>query len=154
MATAPATTTRAGADPEVFRASHRFARISARKARLVMDLIRGVRVEGALTRLTFCQRRAAPMIRKVVESAVANATQQAGLEPEELLVVRAYVDEGPTMKRWRPRSMGRAFPRLKRTSHLTVELGKAPEEAHRARSGRGAPQEGAGPQDEARGGEE
>lgn len=98
------------------------ARISARKARLVMDLIRDESVDRALVKLRFCERRAAPMIRKVLESAVANATQKDGLEPGDLDVYRAYVDEGPTIKRWRPRSMGRAFPRLKRTSHLSVEL--------------------------------
>ena len=105
-----------------YRASHQTARVSARKARLVMDLIRDEPVERALVKLRFCERRSAPMIRKVVESAVANATQDGVLESDELVVHRAFVDEGPTMKRWRPRSMGRAFPRLKRTCHISVIL--------------------------------
>jgi large subunit ribosomal protein L22 len=110
---------------EQFTASHRYARISARKARLVIDLIRGVPVEKALRKLQFCQRRAAPMIHKVVRSALANATQESGAEVEELVVWRAFVDEGPTLKRWRPRAMGRAYPRLGRTCHLSVVLKKA-----------------------------
>lgn len=109
-------------ESDLFRSSHRYARISARKARIVMELIRGDRVEKALIKLHFCYRRSAPMIRKVVESAVANATQAAGLEPGQLVVHRAFVDEGPTTKRWRPRSMGRAYPRFKRTCHLSVIL--------------------------------
>jgi len=120
------------ANHEVFRAKHRYARISARKARLVMDLIRDEPVESALYKLRFCPRRAAPMIRKVVRAAIANATQAAGVEAEELVIWRAFVDEGPTMKRWRPRAMGRAFPRLRRSCHLSVELRqKSPEERAR-----------------------
>ena len=106
----------------LFKASHRNARISARKARLVMDLIRGQKAEKALVRLEYCDRRASPMIRKVLESAIANAAQMSGVESENLVVHAAYADEGATMKRWRPRSMGRAFPRLKRSCHLNVAL--------------------------------
>ena len=106
----------------LFKASHRYARISARKARLVMDLIRGQRAEKALGRLAYCDRRASPMIRKVLQSAIANAAQMSGVESENLIVEEACVDEGPTMKRWRPRSMGRAYPRLKRSCHLSVAL--------------------------------
>ena len=106
----------------LFKASHRYARISARKARLVMDLIRGQKAEKALVRLEYCDRRASPMIRKVLESAIANAAQMSGVESENLVVHAAYADEGATMKRWRPRSMGRAFPRLKRSCHLSVAL--------------------------------
>jgi len=106
----------------LFKASHRNARISARKARLVMDLIRGQKAEKALVRLEYCDRRASPMIRKVLESAIANAAQMSGVESENLVVHKAYADEGATMKRWRPRSMGRAFPRLKRSCHLNVAL--------------------------------
>ena len=108
-----------------YKAVHKYARISARKARLVIDMIRGAPVESALLKLDFCHRRAAPMIGKVVRSAIANASQKAGVEAEQLVVWRAYVDEGPTMKRWRPRAMGRAFPRLRRTCHLNVELKEA-----------------------------
>ena len=93
----------------LFKASHRYARISARKARLVMDLIRGQNAEKALVRLEYCERRASPMIRKVLESAIANAAQMSGVESANLVVNEAYADEGPTMKRWRPRSMGRAL---------------------------------------------
>ena len=106
----------------LFKASHRNARISARKARLVMDLIRGQKAEKALVRLEYCDRRASPMIRKVLESAIANAAQMSGVESENLVVHAAYADEGATMKRWRPRSMGRAFPRFKRSCHLSVAL--------------------------------
>lgn len=120
-----------GSAGALYPASHRYVRMSARKARLVMDLIRNQPVERALTMLRFSQRRGAPYIRKVVQSAVANATQQASLEPESLVVHRAWVDEGPTLKRWRPRSMGRAYPRLKRTCHLTVVLKEAAAEAER-----------------------
>ena len=106
----------------LFKASHRNAGISARKARLVMDLIRGQKAEKALVRVEYCDRRASPMIRKVLESAIANAAQMSGVESENLVVHAAYADEGATMKRWRPRSMGRAFPRLKRSCHLSVAL--------------------------------
>ena len=106
----------------LFKASHRNAGISARKARLVMDLIRGQKAEKALVRLEYCDRRASPMIRKVLESAIANAAQMSGVESENLVVHAAYADEGATMKLWRPRSMGRAFPRLKRSCHLSVAL--------------------------------
>ncbi|MBN1420730.1 MAG: 50S ribosomal protein L22 [Planctomycetes bacterium] len=105
-----------------FRACHKFARISARKARLVIDLVRGRRVNDALRELRFIHRRARPMIEKVIKSAVANATQVGGVEVENLVVAQAFCDEGPTFKRWCPRSMGRAYPILKRTSHITVVL--------------------------------
>jgi large subunit ribosomal protein L22 len=114
-------------DPkDVFAATHRFARISAQKARLVMDLIRGEPVEDALTKLRFSPRRASPMISKVLKSAMANATQKAGVEGEDLVVWRAFVDSGPTSKRWKPRAMGRAYPRLRRTCHLSVVLRQVP----------------------------
>ena len=118
----------------LFKASHRYARISARKARLVMDLIRGQNAEKALVRLEYCERRASPMIRKVLESAIANAAQMSGVESENLVVNEAYVDEGPTMKRWRPRSMGRAYPRLKRSCHLSVALAAVEGEAAAAKT--------------------
>lgn len=137
---------------ESFKAVHKYARISARKARLVIDMIRGAPVENALLKLDFCHRRAAPMIGKVVRSAIANASQKAGVEAEQLFVWRAYVDEGPTMKRWRPRAMGRAFPRMRRTCHLTVEL-KA--DADRGASGnKAAASSGAATDEQATGGSE
>jgi large subunit ribosomal protein L22 len=110
-----------------FAATHKYARITARKARYVIDLIRGVPVEKALLDLRFCLRRASPMISKVLRSAVANAEQASGLEPGSLYVSKAYVDEGSTMKRWRPRAMGRAYPRTKRTCHIRVEVSAMPD---------------------------
>ena len=105
-----------------FRASHRSARIAPRKARYVIDLIRNQPVEKALEMLRFTHRRASPMIAKVIRSAVANAVQEGGADPEELVVMRASVDEGPTLKRWRPRARGMAYPILKRTSHLNITV--------------------------------
>lgn len=107
-----------------YGASHRYARISARKARYVMDLVRNQPVEDALETLRFTSRRAAPMIAKVVKSAVANAVQEGGAKPEDLVIQEALVDEGPTWKRWRPRARGMAYPILKRTSHLSVVVGE------------------------------
>ena len=105
-----------------YRASHRFASISPRKARYVMDLVRNQKAEAAIELLEFTHRRAAPMISKVIRSAVANAVQEGAVEAENLVIARAYVDEGPTWKRWRPRARGMAFPIMKRTSHLNVVL--------------------------------
>ncbi len=124
-----------------FCASHRNARISARKARLVVDLIRGLSVERAIRNLDFCQKRAGPMVSKVLKSAMANATQLEGVEPETLYVRAARVDEGPTMKRWRPRAMGRAFPRLKRTCHINVSVAQMTE-IELAKAARGAQKNG------------
>ena len=106
----------------LFKASHRNAGISARKARLVMDLIRGQKAEKALVRLEYCDRRASPMIRKVLESAIANAAQMSGVESENLVVHAAYADEGATMKRWRPRARGSASPILKRCCNIRIVL--------------------------------
>ena len=105
-----------------FKACHKFARISPRKARYVMDLVRNEPVERALETLRFTRRRAAPMISKVIRSALANAVQEGGATAEELVIQKAFVDEGPTWKRWRPRARGMAFPILKRTSHITIVL--------------------------------
>lgn len=107
---------------DAFKASHKFARISPRKARYVMDLVRNMEVEQALESLRFNHRRAAPMISKVIRSAAANAVQEGGAKTEDLVIARAYVDEGPTWKRWRPRARGMAFPIMKRTSHLNIEV--------------------------------
>lgn len=107
-----------------YRATHRFARITARKARYVVDQVRSMPVEGALDMLKFSNRRAAPMIAKVIKSALANAVQEGGADPEKLVVVQATVNEGPTMKRWRPRARGMAYPILKRTSHINISLGE------------------------------
>jgi len=112
-------------DTNTFNAVHRFARISAQKARIVMDVIRGDPVEDALTKLRFIQRRASPMISKVLRSALANATQKAGLQGDDLVVWRAFVDDGPMWKRWKPRAQGRAYPRLRRSCHLSIVLKQA-----------------------------
>ena len=105
-------------------------RISARKMRLVVDLIRGKKVEDAFTILQMTQKKAAPMVEKVLRSAVANALftgedddQGPQTSIDELMVKTAFVDGGPIMKRYRPRSMGRVNRIRKRTSHLTVIVG-------------------------------
>jgi large subunit ribosomal protein L22 len=131
-------------DTNTFTASHRFARISPHKARLVMDLIRGKPVEDALTTLRFCQRRASPMIRQVVRSAMANATQKAGVESEELVVWKAFVDDGPREGRFRHRAMGRVYPRIRRKCHLSVVLRQRPKEESAAKTTAGGPKKAAG----------
>jgi len=140
------------AEDREFKACHRFARISPRKARYVMDLVRGLPVEQALNDLKFSLKRATPMISKVIRSALANATQEAGLEVANLFISQALVDVGPRIKRWKPRAMGRAYPRMRRTCHISVILRErqaAPKAARRAPAtagavaGTGAP-EGAG----------
>src|SRR5690242_9408231 len=106
-----------------FVAKHRYARISARKARLLLDLIRGRNVDDALTILRFSKKRASVMVEKVVRSAVANATEQ-DVAPKRtaLYVSAAWADEGPTIKRFQPKDRGKAYSIMKRTSHLVVEV--------------------------------
>jgi large subunit ribosomal protein L22 len=106
------------------RAVHRHARFSAYKAREVLDLIRGKSVLEARTILEFCNREAADVIVKVLDSAVANAGNNNDIPPEELFVSACFADEGPTMKRWRPRARGRATRIRKRTCHITVIVGR------------------------------
>ncbi len=104
-------------------AKHRFARIAPRKARLLMDLIRGRNVDDAITLLSFNKKRAAVMVEKVVRSAVANATEQDVAPKRNALFVKAcWVDEGPTIKRFQPKDRGKAYSIMKRTSHLVVEV--------------------------------
>ncbi len=108
-----------------FRASHRFAPISARKARLVADLVRGLPVNEALNVLDRAPQRAAYFMGKVMRSAVANAEHGAEIDPNHLHVSESRVDEGPLLgghMRWRPSARGRAMPYRKRTSHLHVGL--------------------------------
>jgi large subunit ribosomal protein L22 len=100
----------------------RFARISAQKGRLVADQIRGLPVERALDVLTFSNKKGAAMIKKVLDSAIANAENNEGADVDELKVKTITVDEGPTMKRIRARAKGRASRILKRTSHITVTV--------------------------------
>jgi len=101
-------------------AKHKFARGSAQKARLVVDQIRGLHVEKALEILTFSNKSAAVLVKKVLDSAIANAEHNEGADIDELIVKTITVDDGPTMKRIKPRAKGRADRILKRTSHITV----------------------------------
>ncbi len=106
-----------------YEAKHRFARISPRKARLVMDLVRGRDVDDALSMLKFSKQRVSGMIEKVIRSAVANATEQdVAAKRNALYVQSAWVDPGPIIKRFQPKDRGKAYPIKKRTSHLVVEL--------------------------------
>lgn len=114
-----ATVTEAPALPGA-RASARYVRTSAMKARRVVDLIRGLPAREALTVLQFAPQQASGQVYKVLASAMANAENNEQLDPDSLLVAEAYVDEGPTMKRFRPRAQGRAFRIRKRTCHITV----------------------------------
>jgi large subunit ribosomal protein L22 len=100
----------------------RFVRVSPTKARRVIDLIRGRTAVDALAVLQFAPQAASTPVSKVLASAMANAENNLDLDPESLIVSRAYVDEGPTLKRIRPRAQGRAFRINKRTSHITVEV--------------------------------
>lgn len=102
-----------------YKATHRFARIAPRKARLVAALIRGKRVDHALTELEFSKKRAASYFKGVLKSAIANAEEQDA-DVTELFVTESRVDEGPTLKRFQEKDRGRAHPILKRTSHLHI----------------------------------
>ncbi|MFQ6372881.1 50S ribosomal protein L22 [Shewanella sp. YIC-542] len=101
-------------------AKHRFARTSPQKARLVADQIRGLPVAKALEILTFSPKKAAVLVKKVLDSAIANAEHNEGADIDELKVGKVFVDEGPMMKRIMPRAKGRADRIIKRTSHITV----------------------------------
>ena len=104
-------------------AKARYVRQSPSKVRRVLDLVRGLPVTEARDVLTFTNRRATEPIRKVLESAVANAEHNHALDADELVVVGAFADEGPTLTRFRPRARGRATRILKRTSHITIVVG-------------------------------
>ncbi|WP_425347703.1 50S ribosomal protein L22 [Spartinivicinus poritis] len=103
-------------------ASHKGANISAQKARLVADQIRGKAVDEALNILTFSNKKAAVLVKKVLESAIANAEHNEGADIDELKVSTVFVDEGRTLKRIRPRAKGRADRILKRSCHITVKV--------------------------------
>ena len=107
------------------RAQARYMRVGPRKARYVVDMVRGRKAEDALNILKFTPRKAARIVHKVLSSAVANAEQRSDIDVDTLYIKRIFVDEGPTLKRWRPRAMGRATRILKRTSHITVILDEA-----------------------------
>jgi large subunit ribosomal protein L22 len=112
--------------PIVVRASSRYVRIAPRKARLVADQVRGLHIEKARALLQFSPRSAAQDIKKLIESAASNAENNHDLVADEMRVAEITVDEGPTLKRFRPRAQGRATPIHKRTSHIGVAL--SPEE--------------------------
>ena len=100
----------------------RHARISPQKCRLVADQVRGLPVEQALQLLTFSTKKASAIVKKVLESAIANAEHNDGADIDELKVAKIYIDQGPTMKRMRARAKGRGNRILKRTSHITVAV--------------------------------
>ncbi len=102
------------------RAQARHIRQSPYKVRRVLDLVRGLPVDEARVVLDFTNRKAAGAIKKVLNSAIANAEHNFALDADELYVAEAYADEGPTLKRWRPRARGRATKIRKRTSHITI----------------------------------
>jgi large subunit ribosomal protein L22 len=112
--------------PIVVRASSRYVRVAPRKARLVADQVRGLHIEKARALLQFSPRGAARDIHKLIDSAAANAENNHDLIADEMTVAEITVDEGPTLKRYRPRALGRATPINKRTSHIAVAL--SPEE--------------------------
>jgi len=109
-----------------WQAIYRFARTSPSKARLIADLIRGRDAQDAIDLLKFSPNRAAGMVAKVLNSAIANANE-AEADVERLYVKEVRVDEGPTMKRFRPKDRGRAFPINKRTSHILVVVDEEPQ---------------------------
>ena len=109
------------------KATLRNAKISAQKMRLVADQIRGKNVEAALNILSFSEKKAAQIVKKVLESAVANAENNDAADVDDLEIDRIFVDEGPTMKRWRARARGRAAKILKRTSHVTISVSEVGE---------------------------
>jgi len=116
------------------RAIARHVRISPTKARRVIDLVRGLPAKEALTVLQFAPQQASEPVYKVLASAIANAENNERLDPDSLLVSEAYVDEGPTLKRFRPRAQGRAYRIRKRTCHITIAVESVPA----AQRGRGA----------------
>jgi large subunit ribosomal protein L22 len=104
------------------RAVARFVRISPQKIRLIMDQVRGKKVEEALHMLSFAPQRGAGILKKLVNSAVASAEQNPDVDVDSLYLKRLFADQGPSLKRWRPRALGRATKILKKSSHLTVIL--------------------------------
>lgn len=123
--------------PPAARASARYVRSSASKVRPVLDLIRGESCERADEILQFSERRIAGTVARCMDSAIANAEHNANLPVTELYVAACYADEGPTLKRWRPRARGRATPIMKRTCHITIVLARYTLEEREARAERG-----------------
>jgi large subunit ribosomal protein L22 len=99
-----------------------YVRVTPMKARRVIELIRDMPAQEALSVLKFAPQAASEPVAKVLASAIANAENNFSLDPESLIITRAYVDEGPTLKRFRPRAQGRAYRIRKRTSHITIEV--------------------------------
>ncbi len=117
------------AEPQIIvRASSRYVRVAPRKARLVADQVRGLHIEQARALLEFSPRGAAEDIRKLIESAAANAENNHDLIADEMKIAEITVDEGPTLRRYRPRALGRASRINKRTSHIAVALSPDEEE--------------------------
>jgi large subunit ribosomal protein L22 len=108
------------------RAMARYVRVTPRKARRVVDLIRGLPADEAQAVLAFAPQSASDPVGKVLASAIANAENNERLDPDSLLVSEAFVDEGPTLKRFRPRAQGRAYRIRKRTCHITVAVESVP----------------------------
>ncbi|HEX7675157.1 MAG TPA: 50S ribosomal protein L22 [Bdellovibrio sp.] len=104
------------------KASLKYARVGAQKARLVVDLVRGKDVNEAIKTLTFLNKKTAGMVKKLIESAVANAEYKKVMDVDNLVVKSIWVDQGPVLKRFRPRAQGRAFGVRKKTSHINVVL--------------------------------
>jgi large subunit ribosomal protein L22 len=100
----------------------RYARISPQKCRLVADLVRGKKVGQAMDLLNYTPKKSAEILKKVLESAIANAENNHGADIDELKISRVFVDEAPTLKRWRARAKGRANQIIKRNSHITIHV--------------------------------
>jgi large subunit ribosomal protein L22 len=126
------------------RAVARYVRVSPTKARRVINLVRGLPAREALTVLQFAPQAASVPVYKVLASAIANAENNERLDPDSLLVSEAYVDEGPTLKRFRPRAQGRAYRIRKRSCHITVAVESVPPAAG-GRRAKGAPAKKAAP---------
>ena len=106
------------------KASLNYARVGAQKARLVADMVRGKNVDEALKTLTYMNKKTAILIKKLIESAVANADYQKSMNMDKLFIKSISVDQGPVLKRFRPRAQGRAFGVRKKLSHIDVILGE------------------------------
>ena len=107
------------------KAKARFIRIAPRKVRLVVDMVRGKKVDDALGILQFTQKRGAKVVSKLLNSAVANAENKGDIDIDTLYIQKIFVDQGPTLKRFKPRAMGRATMIQKKTSHISIILDEA-----------------------------
>ncbi len=106
------------------RAKAKFIRISPKKVRLVADLVREMKTDKAIAQLNFTNKKATKPIKKLIDSAIANATNNYNLDKNNLFVKEVWIDEGPTLHRWMPRAHGRATPIRKRTSHIALTVGE------------------------------